>query len=263
MECVFMLEVHGGFKNHQFGAPLAVAVVLAIAHNASGQSNIRDDAKWSWNENVGWLNWRDADGSMAGVIVDSTVLAGFIWAENVGWISVGDGTPASGAYYANTDGTDFGVNIAADGLLSGFAWGENIGWIDFDTSSLGAPAAHLNLCTKRLHGFAWGENIGWINLDHAEHFVAAVLEADCNSNGYEDACEPDFDNDGLIDDCDDDIDNDGVPNELDACNYTPTSLPLELIEPDGNVLGDLDGDCDVDLADFAIMQARFTGPVSP
>jgi hypothetical protein len=32
------------------------------------------------------------------------------------------------------------------------------------------------------------------------------------------------------------------------------------VESDGSVLGDLDGDCDVDLLDHAMMQARFTGP---
>lgn len=83
---------------------------------------------------------------------------------------------------------------------------------------------------------------------------------DCNTNGVPDVCEADFDRDGLINDCDEDIDDDGVLNEIDVCDYTPTSLPAELIEPDGSVLGDLDGDCDVDLADFAIMQERFTGP---
>ncbi|MCK4660422.1 MAG: thrombospondin type 3 repeat-containing protein, partial [Phycisphaerae bacterium] len=113
--------------------------------------------------------------------------------------------------------------------------------------------------------------------------IAAGTSQDCNSNGYPDECEPDSDDDGTIDDCDncpevanpdqadfdndgvgnvcdDDIDNDGVLNDDDVCDYTPLGLPPELIEPDGSVLGDLDGDCDVDLDDFALMQARFTGP---
>jgi hypothetical protein len=83
---------------------------------------------------------------------------------------------------------------------------------------------------------------------------------DCNTNGIPDGCEADFDGDGLIDDCDPDIDDDGVLNEVDNCDFTPTSLPAHLIEPDGSILGDLDGDCDVDLVDYAIMQERFTGP---
>ena len=86
---------------------------------------------------------------------------------------------------------------------------------------------------------------------------------DCNGNGMLDVCEPDFDGDGLIDDCDPDIDNDGVPNEDDACNYTPLGANI-VTDPDdplyGTLRGDLDGDCDCDLEDFALMQADFTGP---
>ena len=74
------------------------------------------------------------------------------------------------------------------------------------------------------------------------------------------ADQADFDGDGLGDACDPDIDNDGVLNEADVCDATPPSLPLQYVEPDGSVKGDLDGDCDVDLADFAMMQERFTGP---
>jgi hypothetical protein len=91
--------------------------------------------------------------------------------------------------------------------------------------------------------------------------IPGIIEiTDCNTNGVPDGFDPDFDDDGLIDACDPDIDDDGVLNELDACDFTPTSLPDHLIEPDGSVLGDLDGDCDVDLVDYAIMQERFTGP---
>ncbi len=90
--------------------------------------------------------------------------------------------------------------------------------------------------------------------------IDAGTSSDCDHNGVPDECEADFDGDGLIDSCDPDIDGDGVPNDNDVCDYTPPGLPPELIEPDGSVLGDLDGDCDVDLDDFALMQARFTGP---
>ncbi|MHC4696728.1 MAG: hypothetical protein ACYTFA_08305 [Planctomycetota bacterium] len=73
----------------------------------------------------------------------------------------------------------------------------------------------------------------------------------------------DFDGDGIPDIIDPDIDDDGVPNEEDVCDYTPMLLPAGLIEPDGSVRGDLDGDCDVDLDDYAITQERFTGPNPP
>lgn len=71
-------------------------------------------------------------------------------------------------------------------------------------------------------------------VDMGAHETQPVFQ-DCNGNGVDD----------------------GVPNELDVCDYTP---PGAQVEPDGGVLGDLDGDCDVDLEDFAIMQNRFTGP---
>lgn len=84
---------------------------------------------------------------------------------------------------------------------------------------------------------------------------------DCNSNGMLDACEPDFDGDGLIDDCDPDIDNDEVLNEDDVCDYTPYPLPPgAVLLPSGTLRGDVDDDCDCDLADYAILQADFTGP---
>ena len=86
---------------------------------------------------------------------------------------------------------------------------------------------------------------------------------DCNSNDVLDACEADFDGDGLIDDCDPDIDNDTVSNEDDVCDYTPSGANIVTDPEDplyGTLRGDLDGDCDCDLADYAILQADFTGP---
>ena len=95
-------------------------------------------------------------------------------------------------------------------------------------------------------------------------------QADADADGVGDVCDncadnanPDqanFDADGLGDVCDGDIDNDGVLNNDDVCDYTPTTLARNLIEADGGVLGNLDGDCDVDLHDFQLMEARFTGP---
>lgn len=82
---------------------------------------------------------------------------------------------------------------------------------------------------------------------------------DCNTNGIPDECEADFDGDGLIDDCDQDIDSDGVPNAEDVCVYGPVGAPVDC---EGRPRGDMDGDCDIDLADFAIFQKYFTGPQS-
>jgi len=87
---------------------------------------------------------------------------------------------------------------------------------------------------------------------------------DCNNNGILDGCEPDFDGDHVIDDCDDDVDDDGVLNDDDVCDYTPHPLPPgAVLQPDGTLRGDIDGDCDCDLEDFAILQADFTGPARP
>ncbi len=167
-----------------------------LASTASAQSNIDDTVpnKHAWGENVGWTNWRDADGANAGVVVGTTFMGGFIWCENVGWINVGDGAPADGVNYANVDGTDSGVNIDPDGELHGLAWGENIGWINFDGGAMATPAQPARIeCVpgpngetlSRLTGYAWGENVGWINLDDTTHFVsvdAATTPADCDMN---------------------------------------------------------------------------------
>ena len=106
-------------------------------------------------------------------------LRGYIWGENVGWINVGIAGP-----YANTNDTDFGVNLnPATGNLSGFAWGENIGWVNFDTSSLGASRARFDFTVGRFRGWAWGENIGWINLDDGTRFVASPPGCPGDANG--------------------------------------------------------------------------------
>jgi len=75
---------------------------------------------------------------------------------------------------------------------------------------------------------------------------------------YEFHSPPDFDGDGIPDCLDDDIDNDGVLNVDDVCDYTPGGVT---VDEEGRPIGDLDLDCDVDLDDFAVMQANFTGPL--
>ena len=54
-----------------------------------------------------------------------------------------------------------------------------------------------------------------------------------------------------------DIDDDGVANAADVCDFTPSGAT---VQPNGTLRADLDGDCDVDLADHAIMAEEFTGP---
>lgn len=160
---------------------------------AVAQSNIDPSHKYAWCENVGWTNWRDANGAALGVNVGATFLSGFVWSENAGWINVGDGSPPDGVHYANdsSDSSTFGVNIdPSTGDLFGLAWGENLGWINFDTASLEGGRAQFDACQRRFFGFAWGENIGWINLGEAKAFVGVgpcdFADIDCDSSVRDD-----------------------------------------------------------------------------
>src|SRR5438876_1154153 len=111
---------------------LPLACCLLTAAPALAQlSDIDPVNKFSWQENCGWMDWRDANGAGQGVRDRQTFLSGYIWCENTGWVSVGGGAPVNGVSYSNSSGADSGVNVAADGSLSGFAWGENVGWINF------------------------------------------------------------------------------------------------------------------------------------
>ncbi|HEY3246653.1 MAG TPA: hypothetical protein VGM03_25180 [Phycisphaerae bacterium] len=154
-----------------------VGVMCGLATAAWAQSNIDPVNKFAWGENVGWTNWRDANGAAQGVNIGATFLSGFIWGENIGFINVGDGTPANGVSYANANGSDFGVNVGAGSLLHGLAWGENVGWINFDGGGLATPPLPARIEAGRLRGFVWGENIGWINLEDNVHFVALATSA--------------------------------------------------------------------------------------
>jgi hypothetical protein len=162
----------------KLNASLAFAACLLTAGSSFAQSNIDPNHKFAWCENTGWSNWRDANGTVDGVVVHDTFLSGYIWAENVGWIKVGNG----GGPYSNTDGTNFGVNILLSGDLEGFGWGENIGWVNFDTSGNAPDQARYDSGVGRFRGYAWGENVGWINLDGSTHFVATVPGGACDND---------------------------------------------------------------------------------
>jgi hypothetical protein len=171
-------------------APPALLALAALAAPALGQpSSIDATNKFSWSENCGWMNWRDAGSPAAsqGVRRSGEYLAGFIWAENIGWINVGSGSPANGTVYSNLSGADSGVNVdLGTGNLSGFAWGENVGWINFAAAApLGTTfAARIDFAAGRFRGYAWGENIGWVNLDDATRFVglAGACYANCDQS---------------------------------------------------------------------------------
>ncbi len=151
---------------------IVISTLLAtgVAAGLFTSSNIEPAHKFSWGENIGWLNWRDANGGADGVVVRPNFLAGNVWAENAGWINLGNGMGP----YANTDGSNFGVNILPNGDTSGFGWGENIGWVNFATGGNAPNQARYDRTARRFRGYAWGENVGWINLDDPTHFVAVV-----------------------------------------------------------------------------------------
>jgi hypothetical protein len=160
---------------------------LSAAPALAQLSAVDPTNKFSWSENCGWMNWRDAGSPAGSQGVRRTVsyLAGYIWAENVGWVTVGDGTPANSTVYSNASGSDAGVNIdAGTGNLSGYAWGENIGWINFAAAAPLGPAfaARIDPASSRLRGWAWGENIGWIDLDDAAHYVSFGCYANCDGS---------------------------------------------------------------------------------
>jgi hypothetical protein len=162
----------------RFAIPLALAV--GASHAALGQESISNLNKRAWCENVGWTNWRDANGAVDGVRVLSNHLQGMVWQENTGWMNLGNG----GGPYANADGASFGVNIVASGFLDGFGWSENLGWVNFGLQPhIGADAARYDANSHRFRGWAWSENAGWINLDDASAFVATVCPGDANGDG--------------------------------------------------------------------------------
>jgi len=173
------------------GSILTALVLAGLATPALSQSDIDAAHKFSWGENIGWMNWRDAGdpAGSAGVRIHQSFLSGFVWCENVGWLNLGDGAPADGEQYGNTVGEDSGVNLGPDGGLTGFAWGENFGWVNFSGGAMASPPqpARIDFGDGRMHGFAWGENVGWINLGNGEHYV-----------GIDFACPADFNRDGMV-----------------------------------------------------------------
>ncbi|MGB2985088.1 MAG: hypothetical protein WBE26_04325, partial [Phycisphaerae bacterium] len=57
-----------------------------------------------------------------------------------------------------------------------------------------------------------------------------------------------------------DVDGDGVDDAIDVCDNTPAGT---LVDAEGRPVGDIDEDCDNDLADHALSQQGFTGPLAP
>jgi hypothetical protein len=166
---------------------LAAAVALcALPRLSEAESRVSTEHRWSWSENLGWLDWRGHGDGAFGVRHWGPYLSGHVWAENAGWISLGNLAQAGAGGYTNqaSGGSepDFGVNVAPDGALSGYAYGENIGWLSFNTGAALSPFGlepRLDVATGVFHGFVWSENTGWISLNSGAQFVALECSPNC------------------------------------------------------------------------------------
>jgi hypothetical protein len=155
----------------------------------------------------------------------------YAWGENVGWINF---EPAAGE----------GVQVSSS-TLEGFVWAENIGWINLSPSTYGGVS---NDGSGNLTGYAWGENVGWISFSCANTGTCGSvdygvsIDSDGNFSGYAWGENIGWINFGLLKPvrackvCIDDLAN-FVDDWL-----TATSEP-----------GDLDGDSDVDMTDYATL----------
>ena len=119
---------------------LALLSNFNLLHPALLQASSTIDPfnKYSWGENIGWMDWSGGSGETAtGAFLSEYVCSGYIYSANVGWINLGSGSPANGIQYQNNSATDFGVNLDAFGNLRGYAYSADVGWINFETN--GAP----------------------------------------------------------------------------------------------------------------------------
>ncbi|MCP3891502.1 MAG: hypothetical protein GY702_21940 [Desulfobulbaceae bacterium] len=124
---------------------------------ALAASNISDTDKYAWSETSGWSNFNAIHG---GVTVYSDHLTGFAWIEGIGFIKMG---VDAGGPYANTNATDWGVNIDSSGNLSGYGWSEVAGWLNFNPT---ASQVVIDPNTGNFSGYAWCEGIGYIHLQN-------------------------------------------------------------------------------------------------
>jgi len=140
-------------------AVVIVCALLASARATPYQAPIDATNRYSWGEQVGWLNHRATHGETT-VCVDGSngYLRGYAWAENAGWMKLG---ATGGGPYLNTTASNWGVNLGADWNLSGYAWSENSGWVNFQPTHGGVQ---LDPLSGAFGGYAWGENTGWIHM---------------------------------------------------------------------------------------------------
>lgn len=121
---------------------------------------------------------------------------------------------------------------------------------DCDLDGVGDICDNCPAMTNFYQDDADGDSIG----DDCDNcpYVAGDNQADCDGDGQGDICDPD-------------IDGDGVANAYDVCNYTTPTVAY-FINQNGPLAGttrfDVDGDCDVDADDVALVQQYVTGETS-
>jgi hypothetical protein len=241
-----MIRFYTNAAIRSFGFRTAVLwLTLCGARVASAQSNIDPNNKFTWSENLGFINWFDAGSPPGnqGVVVYPEWLGGFAFAENAEWINLGDGDPGGAGgnetAYLNMSGDDFGVNRDPQtGELSGFAWSATCGWVNVSGGAMAAPPDPARIVAEgevcRLRGYAWAEAAGWINLDDDAVFVAAI-DACCEIPG-------DVDGDGDVDQSDLGL----ILGDW-GCDSPPAP----------ECPGDADGDGDVDQSDLGLLLSHF------
>ena len=125
-------------------------------HGLAEELVVSQSNRWAWSGHAGWLAVPTNETGVRAVIdASGSYLRGFAWSDGIGWISFGC---TNGGPYANTDETDWGVNLGQDWNLTGRAWGANAGWISFTNG----PGSHIHQQRGAFDGYAWSDQIGWI-----------------------------------------------------------------------------------------------------
>lgn len=176
-------------------SPLLALPVLLLSSLpvTAQQSTLADNDALAWGANTGWiLPLHSCPQPGSGLRCTESCLSGLIWSANCGWITFGDGTPANGIRYGNSDGSDAGVNLDRAGNLSGLAWGANIGWINLGWAApADAQRPRIDLCTGEFKGYAWSANTGWINLGSSSLRTETLPLTDTDGDGISDGWELD------------------------------------------------------------------------
>ena len=155
-----------GMNRFRLGLGLLALLGLPTAGLAGA---IHATHKWAWAENAGYLNFRATNATVSSEHEaaihpdgDHGYMSGWAWSEMVGWIKLGNTN--GGAPYANTDATNWGVNVAGSNL-SGFAWSESAGWINFaPTGATVSARVAFQVASGQFDGYAWSESFGWIHV---------------------------------------------------------------------------------------------------